>query len=60
MLHKYRLVLMAAAVVAILACSTASDDSRDPIVFNELGWDSALSQNRIAQYIVEKGLRVSY
>lgn len=54
-----RLVVRAAAVVvavvAIGACSSTSDDSQDPIVFNDLGWDSALSQNRIAQYIVEKG-----
>ena len=53
--HKFILALMATAVVAILACSTASDGPKDPIVFNDLGWDSALSQNRIAQYIVEKG-----
>lgn len=26
-----------------------------PIVFSDLGWDSAQLQNRIAQYIVEKG-----
>ncbi len=55
MLRKYGLALIAMAVVATLACSTASDDSKDPIVLNDLGWDSALSQNRIAQYIVEKG-----
>ena len=52
---KYRLVLMITAVAAILACSPTSNDPKDPIVFNDLGWDSALSQNRIAQYIVEKG-----
>ena len=52
---KYRLALMATAIVTILACSPTSDDSKDPIVFNDLGWDSALSQTRIAQYIVEKG-----
>ncbi len=52
---RFKLVLMVAAVVTILGCSAPSDDSKDPIVFNDLGWDSALSQNRIAQYIVEKG-----
>ena len=52
---RYRLTLVAIAVVSVLACSGASDDSKRPIVFNDLGWDSALSQNRIAQYIVEKG-----
>ena len=55
MLTKCRVALMAGAVVVILACSPTSDDSKDPIVFNDLGWDSALSQNRIAQFIVEKG-----
>ncbi len=52
---RYKLALMVAAVVTILGCAASSDDSKDPIVFNDLGWDSALSQNRIAQYIVEKG-----
>ena len=52
---KYMLTLVAIAVVAVLACSGASDDSKRTIVFNDLGWDSALTQNRIAQYIVEKG-----
>ena len=52
---KYRLALIVTAVVVTLACSAASNDSKSPIVFNDLGWDSALSQNRIAQYIVEKG-----
>ena len=28
---------------------------KDPIVFGELNWDTLLLQNRIAQYIVEKG-----
>ena len=52
---KYRLVLLAMVVVMAAACAAASDGSKDPIVFNDLGWDSALTQNRIAQYIVEKG-----
>lgn len=47
--------LLAAALVATLACAAACVFPKDRIVFNELGWDSALSQNRIAQYIVEKG-----
>ena len=55
------LVLMVAAVFTVLACSdtltvsVTTDDSKDPIVFNDLGWDSALTQNRIAQFIVEMG-----
>jgi len=55
---KYRPIPAMSAVVAlvmVVACSTASDDSIGPIVFNDLGWDSSLSQNRIAQFIVEKG-----
>ena len=55
MITHSRLALTVAAVVTILACSTATDDSKDAIVFSDLGWDSALSQNRVAQYIVEKG-----
>ena len=51
----YRLVLTAVAVFTVIACSTAPHDPKVPIVFNDLGWDSASSQNRIAQYIVEKG-----
>lgn len=47
------------AVIALaaigLACTAEPDEQKDPIIFNDLGWDSALSQNRIAQYIVEMG-----
>ena len=54
-----RRILAWAAILALavvgLACSPDSDDGKDPIIFNDLGWDSALSQNRIVQYIVEKG-----
>lgn len=52
---NYKAVLTAVAAVMVLACSSTSDEHPDPIVFNDLGWDSALSQNRIAQFIVEKG-----
>ena len=56
---KRILMLLAAALVAAmlthLACTPAADSSKEPIIFSDLGWDSALAQNRIAQYIVEKG-----
>lgn len=33
----------------------ASEEAKETIVFSDLNWSSALLQNRIAQYIVEKG-----
>ena len=33
----------------------APEGSKDTIIFGDLNWSSALLQNRIAQYIVEKG-----
>ena len=33
----------------------APEGPKDPIIFGDLNWSSALLQNRIAQYIVEKG-----
>ena len=50
-----RLALVLLAAAAMLACTAPGDDPRESIVFNDLGWDSSLVQNRIAQYIVEKG-----
>ena len=68
MLTRVRFVSLAvllavAAVVAAVACGPAEqvEDTRAPlgpkeaIVFSDLNWTSALVQNRIAQYIVEKG-----
>lgn len=55
----FRLAPLVLALVAALAiapaCASPPADDKAPIIFNDLGWDSALSQNRIAQYIVEKG-----
>ncbi len=51
-----KLALLIAAVAAFLACSADSnEDEKDTIIFNNLGWDSASSQNHIAQFIIEKG-----
>lgn len=35
--------------------ATTIEPPKEPIVFGDLNWDSAQLQNRIAQYIVEKG-----
>ena len=41
--------------VTRLVESEAPETPKEPIVFNDLNWTSAQLQNRIAQYIVEKG-----
>ena len=48
-------VLSMAACVPRQAPTESPTPPAKPIVFADLGWDSALLQNRIAQYIVEKG-----
>ena len=59
MLHtRHALIALAAALAVLLfaACGGDSDDdAKDTIVFSDLNWSSAQIQNRIAQYIVEKG-----
>ena len=59
--------LLAALAVAAVACSsepevvekivevTPTPDPKETIIFSDLNWTSAQVQNRIAQYIVEKG-----
>lgn len=47
--------VLLAVVLALLACAVPPETAKRPVVFGDLGWDSALLQNRIAQYIVEKG-----
>ena len=50
--------MMIAAVAVIAACSQSEDsedEEKETIVFSDLNWTSAQVQNRIAQYIVEKG-----
>ena len=58
-------ILLIWGVPAIAACSNPSASaasagavepvSGDPVVFADLNWQSALIQNRVAQYLVEKG-----
>ena len=42
-------------ILAGLACASAPDARTDRIVLADLGWDSARLQNRIVQYVLEKG-----
>ena len=56
MSRRYKLffiAMMVAAIAAIAACGQSEE--REAIVFSDLNWTSAQFQNRVAQYIVEKG-----
>ncbi|MDE2990271.1 MAG: hypothetical protein OXU21_04280 [Chloroflexota bacterium] len=59
MLAIFRRSVLAVALIAVIfgtACSeTEVVAEKDPIVFSDLNWTSAQFQNRVAQYIVEKG-----
>ncbi len=44
-----------APLPATQAIAITIEPPKEPIVFSDLNWDSAQLQNRIAQYIVEKG-----
>ncbi len=59
MLAMSRRSVMAIALIAVIfgtACSeTEVVAEKDPIVFSDLNWTSAQFQNRVAQYLVEKG-----
>ena len=55
-------VAVLALVATLVACSRLSETDapapaapKDPIVFADLNWTSAQTQNRIAQYLLEKG-----
>ena len=60
---RYRLVLLALAllvgVIALAACAEdepeTAESAKGTLIFSDLNWSSAQVQNRIAQYIVEKG-----
>lgn len=55
------LALATFALLALAACSRPADTPpppaavKEPIVFADLNWTSAQTQNRIAQYLIEKG-----
>ena len=63
MLAKCRLIaatIMLLTVFAVIGCSQdegadEAEAEKEPIVFSDLNWTSAQVQDRIAQYIVEKG-----
>ena len=58
---RHVLIVLAAALAALFlaACGGDSDDDaeevKSEIIFSDLNWSSAQIQNRIAQYLVEKG-----
>ena len=50
------IVMMLLTVVLVISCSEGrAEAEKEPIVFSDLNWTSAQFQNRVAQYIVEKG-----
>lgn len=61
----YRLLILLLVIIVTGACTPAeqatSEETSAPatsietIVFSDLNWSSAQVQNRVAQYIVEKG-----
>ena len=60
MTAKYKVLALIAAMVAVLAIGAcaeeeAAEPAKEPIVFSDLNWASAQVQNRVAQYIVDKG-----
>ena len=56
MLKPVRLFCFIPLLVMLLASySPAVMAQREPIIFGDLTFDTALTQNRIAQYIIEKG-----
>ena len=44
-----------ALITVVAAAGCAQDESKETIVFSDLNWTSAQVQDRIAQYVVEKG-----
>ena len=50
------IVMMLLTVVLVISCSEGrAEAEKEPIIFSDLNWTSAQFQNRVAQYIVEKG-----
>ena len=50
------IVMMLLTVALVVSCSEGrAEAEKEPIVFSDLNWTSAQFQNRVAQYIVEKG-----
>ena len=54
----FALVAASVAIIATLACAQlmgTQEEAKQKLVFNDLTWNSAQIQNRVAQYIVDKG-----
>ena len=55
-MKKFAILALAIAALAIAAVAGCTqEEEKEPIVFSDLNWASAQTQNRIAQYIVEEG-----
>ena len=54
-MFKKRLCLICLICLMIMTSLPALADADEPLVFADLSWDSAILQNRIAQYLVEHG-----
>ena len=58
---KLKMFILTAALLAVaglVACSqddSEGEDAKEEIIFSDLNWTSAQFQDRVAQYIVEKG-----
>lgn len=55
---KFLILLLAIAVLttAAIGCNAGGQKAqKDPIMFGDFNWDSALINNRIAQFIIENG-----
>ena len=55
MSRRYKLFFMAMIIAAAAIAACAQSEEKEAIVFSDLNWTSAQFQNRVAQYIVEKG-----
>ena len=55
MIHKWALLTGIVFVLALIAGPTMAAEKK-PIVFADLGWDSAQVHNRVAGFIIQHGL----
>ena len=65
MFTKYRVFILLLALIVTGACvpvgqtapgeATSPESAKETIIFSDLNWATAQVQNRVAQYIVEKG-----
>ena len=55
MSRRYKLFFIAMMIAAAAIPACAQSDEKEAIVFSDLNWTSAQFQNRVTQYLVEKG-----